>query len=149
MARKKIESQPTTELPDGSQHYVGTCVDPSLRYIRCEWVSDYERCRYPGTLSPNTRGGGPWFCRGHFGCDDPVLGAQIVSQSNNYARPTYQNRISQIAHRAEIRCRELGLVTLEQKRKWLLEHLRTEKGMKIAPDFAREGPYSATESNGQ
>lgn len=48
--------------------------------MRCDWVAG-ERCHYAGVLSPNTTGGGPWYCTGHFGCDDAAHGQRIVDES--------------------------------------------------------------------
>jgi hypothetical protein len=50
-------------------------------YLRCEWVALADRCRYVGTITADTRGGGPWFCVGHFGCTDPAHGERIVDES--------------------------------------------------------------------
>lgn len=50
-------------------------------HLRCEWVSSGVRCRYVGSITADARGGGPWFCVGHFGCDDPAHGARIVDES--------------------------------------------------------------------
>lgn len=48
---------------------------------KCAWVADGIRCRYPGGISHNTLGGGPWYCRDHFHNADPVVGAKIVDDS--------------------------------------------------------------------
>lgn len=50
----------------------------------CSWHANGKRCRYPGSLSSNTNGAGPWYCRYHFGCTDPVIGAQILDESQEY-----------------------------------------------------------------
>lgn len=49
-------------------------------YGWCAWRSG-ERCRYPGTSTLNTRGGGPWYCAGHLQCNDAIAGAQMVEAS--------------------------------------------------------------------
>lgn len=74
-----------------------------LGYQQCEWISNRERCSYPGSLSLNTHEGGPYYCRLHFGCDDPVFGAQIVEASRDYVRPAESEALA--AHNA--RAREL------------------------------------------
>jgi len=62
-----------------------TASTPSFdrEYLRCEWVSLDDRCRYAGAITTDTKGGGPWFCVGHFGCDNPALGARIVEESKS------------------------------------------------------------------
>jgi hypothetical protein len=40
-----------------------------------------ERCRYPGSMSHDTRGNGPWYCRHHFFCGDQSDGGRIVAES--------------------------------------------------------------------
>lgn len=57
-----------------------TAVDDPNR-LRCEWVSEGRRCRFPGGISPHTNGTGPWYCRFHFNCADPKYGAEVVEQS--------------------------------------------------------------------
>lgn len=55
-------------------------------YPRCHWEGSGMRCKYPGTIThsvqatPDT----PWFCSAHYGCDDPVLGGQIMERSQSY-----------------------------------------------------------------
>ncbi|MDE2022070.1 MAG: hypothetical protein KGI71_04165 [Patescibacteria group bacterium] len=44
-------------------------------------MSGGDRCRYPGSISPGTTGGGPWYCREHFGCSDMGAGAAVVARS--------------------------------------------------------------------
>ena len=55
-----------------------------LGYQQCEWESAGERCRYPGSMSTNTHEGGPYFCREHFACKDPMWGATVVEASRDY-----------------------------------------------------------------
>ena len=52
-----------------------------LDAMRCAWLAGAERCHYAGTMSPNTSGGGPWYCPGHFACDDAAHGQRIVDES--------------------------------------------------------------------
>jgi hypothetical protein len=49
--------------------------------MRCSWLAGTERCHYAGTMSPNTTGGGPWYCPGHYACDDGAHGQRIVDES--------------------------------------------------------------------
>lgn len=51
----------------------------------CSWLSNGERCRYPGSLGHTTRGDGRWYCRGHFRCDDQEEGRRIVIESREFA----------------------------------------------------------------
>lgn len=50
---------------------------------RCEWEANGQRCRNPGTSSPNTLGGGPWYCSPHFRCGSGALGEAIVQESQS------------------------------------------------------------------
>ena len=61
-----------------------TANDRSLGYGRCEWESNGEQCRYPGSISRNTNGHGPWYCAAHDDCRSGAHGAQIVEVSRNY-----------------------------------------------------------------
>ena len=49
--------------------------------LRCQWFAEGDRCRYAGTASPSTVGGGPWYCIGHFFCDTAEHGRRIVDES--------------------------------------------------------------------
>lgn len=53
--------------------------------LQCSWVTNGERCNYPGAHSHNTSGGGPWYCGAHDSCTNPVLGADIVEASRKYS----------------------------------------------------------------
>jgi hypothetical protein len=48
---------------------------------RCAWIGDGLQCRNPGAFSNSTVGGGPWYCREHWGRNDPIAGADIVQES--------------------------------------------------------------------
>lgn len=43
-----------------------------------------ERCHYPGSVSHDTHGGGPWYCRHHFFCSEQSEGGRIVAQSRKW-----------------------------------------------------------------
>lgn len=52
--------------------------------LRCAWLVNAERCRYAGSCSTSTLGGGPNYCFGHLVCaqtGDGALGAKIVDES--------------------------------------------------------------------
>lgn len=53
-------------------------------YQPCEWQANGTRCKYPGSITSGMLGGGPWYCSAHYGCADPVIGAQIVERSQSY-----------------------------------------------------------------
>jgi hypothetical protein len=55
---------------------------------RCCWTTGRERCHYPGSISPDTRGSSRWFCAAHFRCADGAEGAQIVEESRGFVRGT-------------------------------------------------------------
>lgn len=57
---------------------------PDPNRYRCAWEADGKRCKYPGNLSSSTNGTGPYYCRWHFHCDDPVHGARLVQESQSY-----------------------------------------------------------------
>lgn len=50
---------------------------------RCAWECNGERCRYVGTWSNSTVGGGPFYCRGHSVCTNGALGQRIVTESRD------------------------------------------------------------------
>lgn len=79
----------------------GKSVDHPLGYSQCEWRANGERCRFPGTISSNTNGHGPWYCAGHDGCRDPLMGAAIVDRSLGYRPPTVAELDA--AHLAKLR----------------------------------------------
>jgi hypothetical protein len=61
----------------------------ALGYRSCDWNANGERCRFPGTISPSTNGeNAQWFCSQHFGCSDPVVGADVLHASMDYKHPT-------------------------------------------------------------
>lgn len=108
--------QKTTKL---RLHAVSGDPSPVLGYIQCDWVAGNNvRCRYPGTLSRSTQGTGPWYCRGHYGCDDPVAGADIVEASADYRHMSRSEASAIALEQASKRCAELGLHTIEQKREY-------------------------------
>jgi hypothetical protein len=63
-----------------------------LGYPQCDWKAGAKQCRYPGSLSSGVLGSGPWYCSGHFGCTDPVMGTDIVEASADYRHPTAEDR---------------------------------------------------------
>lgn len=68
-------------------------------YGCCDWIGN-GRCHYPGVFQ---HGNGRWYCRAHDQCADPVLGAQIVEQSQSDApQPNYSQ--------AAVRARSLNSV---------------------------------------
>lgn len=64
-----------------------TPFDPD--HFRCEWRSGSERCHYAGTSSADTHGSGPWYCSGHFRCDEPIVGHAIVEESRQVHAADY------------------------------------------------------------
>ena len=53
----------------------------NFNYMRCEWLSDGERCRNAGTISSATTGHGPWYCHAHFRTPEMHEGHRIVEES--------------------------------------------------------------------
>lgn len=84
----------------------------------CEYVADGLRCRYPGSQSSSTVGGGPWYCRWHFDAlraGDAAYGQIIVDESQDYRAPT----------------------NAEEDKKW---------GEHVAASTVRESPSTVSES---
>lgn len=74
---------------------------PDPMYGCCDWVGD-GRCHYPGVFGHGQNG--PYYCRGHENCNDPILGAQIVSQSHrDIPRPDYSFQTRRAASEAKLR----------------------------------------------
>lgn len=93
MARKRPES----ELVKALQPYTAT----PHGYKQCEWRADGVQCRYPGTISTNTKEGGPWYCGLHFQCDSAAYGASVVEASKDYQHPTAEQ--IEAEHMREVR----------------------------------------------
>ena len=56
-------------------------------YGCCDWIAG-GRCHYPAVFGHGV--GGPWYCKSHEWCHDPVAGSQIVEQSHSeIPRPDY------------------------------------------------------------
>ena len=72
-----------------------------LDAMRCAWLAGPERCHYAGTMSPNTAGGGPWYCPGHYACDDGAHGQRIVDESRRlmYGKSLTGNSVKEAAKR--------------------------------------------------
>jgi hypothetical protein len=100
MARKRTEIQEALAQQSSST---------PLGYQQCEWMAGDERCRYPGTMSTNTHEGGPYYCRLHFGCDDGMWGATVVTASRDYVHPTPADINAAHAARANAYAAEQGL----------------------------------------
>lgn len=63
----------------------GKEAEKSAGITNCAWVTHGEQCGYPGTISHNTQGMGPWYCRFHSQSDiTQQYGAQVVQQSRFY-----------------------------------------------------------------
>jgi hypothetical protein len=59
----------------------------------CAWLANGEQCHYPGTISHNTVGLGPWYCRFHVTPDiSQHYGEQVVRESRNYRQLTIAER---------------------------------------------------------
>ena len=57
------------------------------QYGQCDWTAE-GRCHYPGVFGHGKDG--PYYCRGHENCTDPLLGSQIVEKSRrDIPRPDY------------------------------------------------------------
>jgi hypothetical protein len=97
--------------------------DRLLGYQQCDWNSDGERCRYPGSISPHPGKGGPWYCRMHFGCEDMSFGAEVVIASRDYKHESNEEKRNKNMAEAEAFCLAQGLKTVADKRAWLKKTL--------------------------
>lgn len=108
------------KLPSGAERCSCGWVAPQrtrrqlrdAEHWRCSWVADGERCHYPGSISPSTRGEGPWFCAAHFSCRDGAEGAQIVEQSKRNKKPV--QTIGDLTLRAKLENAKRGIHTTAQ-----------------------------------
>jgi hypothetical protein len=59
--------------------------DRDEQHGRCGWMDRGERCRFPGSASFGTKGGGPWYCVAHLLCGgDQERGSEIVTSSRGH-----------------------------------------------------------------
>lgn len=65
--------------------------------MQCAWFANGERCKFPGAISHNTTGHGPWYCGSHDTCKNPMVGLDIIENSHKY-QPV--NRLAQ--HKTEM-----------------------------------------------
>ena len=54
---------------------------------RCAYENNAERCRYPGSISAGTLGGGPWYCRVHIRERGTQFARQALDASQSYREP--------------------------------------------------------------
>ncbi len=59
---------------------------------RCAYEFDGRRCRYRGSISVNTLGGGPWYCIGHFG-DSGRAGIATLEESEKISADVDYSRM--------------------------------------------------------
>jgi len=127
VARKKLDPQ-EFNLPS-----------QSVGYSVCEWETDGHRCRYPGSMSTNMGGTGPWYCRLHYGCKDPIFGAQIIQASMDYKHPTPEEIDAEARRKSTEYCQKIGMTRREnespeayaiRRKQWLKEKFST--ALKVA-----------------
>ena len=59
----------------------------------CAWMSEGERCHYPGTIWRNVHGVGPGYCRFHVQENiSMAYGARVVLESRDYKPRTMAQR---------------------------------------------------------
>jgi hypothetical protein len=122
-----------------SSRALGKPKDDPFRYD-CAWEADGKRCRYPGNISSNINGAGPWYCRWHDGCDDPVHGARLVEESQNYqpedTTKTFQAEVNASLLRLGLQRREGESVAdhASRCRAWVLEELKRGIGKPLPYD---------------
>lgn len=51
---------------------------------RCAWRGGSLSCCFPGSISADARGKGPWFCRFHFFAKDGEESVNYARQSQGY-----------------------------------------------------------------
>lgn len=54
---------------------------PDLQRFRCAWQAHGDRCRNFGTISGDTKGAGPWYCREHYGCSTHAEGVAALDRA--------------------------------------------------------------------
>ena len=104
-----------------------------LGYQQCEWLAGTERCHYPGSMSTNTGSGGPYFCRLHFACSDPIYGADVVAASRDYKHPTEAESMAAHTQQAKANLEAYGLARGETEafsawRKRCMQWVRQRRG---------------------
>ena len=94
--------------------------DNSLGYTQCSWESGGIRCLYPGSISHNISGAGPWFCRWHFDCTDPIYGMQVIDQSKSYRHVSEREKLRDRQSQALANLDKCGLARLadESTQEW-------------------------------
>jgi hypothetical protein len=89
---------------------------------RCAWNINGDRCRYPGTISGSTNGGGPWYCSEHFSVSDVRTGAALVGESVRYLTQTREERaaadLARLNAEAAQYCADHGLDTVAKMREF-------------------------------
>lgn len=126
---------------DGDSTARGADFEP----LCCQWEADGRRCRYPGTISADTHGGGRWYCAAHDQCADPLLGAQIVEQSHREHGPRVgwshaSAKAASIRH-ATVEAQAAGFGDVGRDEG--LDALRRFAGLKRIPDSGRRSPAYA------
>lgn len=91
-------------------------------YTQCSWMADGIHCLYPGSISHNISGAGPWFCRWHFDCTDPVYGQYVVDESKSYRHLTEAEKMRKRQTQAIENLDKYGLARLpdEEMDEWVL-----------------------------
>lgn len=92
-----------------------------VSYRTCEWSSDSRQCRYPGSISPNTRDGGPWYCALHYACDSAAYGAEVVRASMDYRHPTIEELQAErtVAALESLKAKGLDRQPSESSKDWM------------------------------
>jgi len=99
-----------------------------LGYRQCDARHGALRCKYPGNISSDTKGGGPWQCSPHFEAEaGSTFAAELVIASQDYVHsPVKVRLLTEAKSEAAAFCEERGL----NSRQKMVEFMRKE-GAKI------------------
>ena len=100
---------------------------------QCAWTAGALRCQYLGSLSHDTHGSGPWYCREHFDPADLHEAAQAVEASqrmipaDNSLQARKTASVAQAQAAADAFCRTQGIWSAEECIAWAKAKLAEPK----------------------
>lgn len=90
----------------------------------CDFRVDHLQCRFPAVFSPNTRGGGPYYCRFHSSHQSHAMEAAIVQESQIFKAKTHVDKDNEFDKKVGVGLKESGI---------------NEKQIERMRQFCREG----------
>lgn len=92
---------------------------------QCDWETEGQRCRFPGSVSHSVTGGGPWYCAGHARSSDLRSAARIVRESMSWRSMSRDEADAMHAVQVEAWLEERGLArTNDETRSAYIARLR-------------------------